>query len=588
MIIFADDENPEEESRAEWIAFTNSEEGKAAFEEAEKRDLLNEAINSPLDIKNKRFFERLEQENREAEMSEESQLRRQELDEAMHEDDDTFKNSFFAKNGCKQETPASSEEPCGRDGEIQENKYSNSLSAESIRRILKSDDKASSTSAEKASAYTVAQRLIRIEIIVCVGNGLYVFDARIYRLLNREQINRFIVEKCREAIEMVGEPAFIDKIYRFLFAEPSIFYKPQEPSPDLVVFKDGVLDTRKWTLMPHSPSIFATTLINVSYRRGELQRCPNFDAFLHDITGGDPVLTRRIWEVIGYLLTQDMRGKCFFIFQGLPDSGKSVLGNFIRNCFDVEMTTALDINEFSKDFALADIVGKRLCTDFDLPAGTLNPRAVSFTKKLTGSDPLSTNVKFMPRITFVNTAKLLFATNHPILTNSPDPAFLRRMVVVPFRYTIDRDKQDENLLSRLELERNDVAVKALRYYARLCANHYHFAGDFPPNQVCVGHCGDSEDLQSCIARFLVQECYLSPDVWTPTRLLYQTFLEQYPGSCAANTFSGAVESFCSQHYQGEVFKERHRFAGEQNPISGYKGLALKQNLAGVVDGKSFK
>jgi len=61
--------------------------------------------------------------------------------------------------------------------------------------------------------------------------------------------------------------------------------------------------------------------------------CPVFDKFLHDISGGDPVLEMRIWEVMGYCLTPDLNAKKFFIFQGAHDSGKSLLCNLLSDFF---------------------------------------------------------------------------------------------------------------------------------------------------------------------------------------------------------------------------------------------------------------
>ena len=54
------------------------------------------------------------------------------------------------------------------------------------------------------------------------------------------------------------------------------------------------------------------------------------------MTHGDNLLAQRIFEVIGYLLVSDSSKKYFFLFQGAADSGKSILANFIRGCFNPE------------------------------------------------------------------------------------------------------------------------------------------------------------------------------------------------------------------------------------------------------------
>ena len=55
--------------------------------------------------------------------------------------------------------------------------------------------------------------------------------------------------------------------------------------------------------------------------------------------------------------------------------------NFIRACINPKGSTSLDLHSFGKNFALADVVGKQLCIDLDLPGGIINERAASFLKK---------------------------------------------------------------------------------------------------------------------------------------------------------------------------------------------------------------
>ena len=426
----------------------------------------------------------------------------------------------------------------------------------------------------KPTAYDVAQELIRREKLLCVGNALYRFDGRVYRILRDQDLNRFIMDSCRSAVAEVGDASFVERIYKVLFSEPAIAKKSFDLDPNIVVLEDGVLDTRNWHLYPPDPSIFATSYIKASYGRGERTSCPAFDRFVTDIAGGEETLICRIWQALGYILSQDMRGKCFVVFQGVSDSGKSVLGNFIRGYFDSSDEVSLDINSFAKNFALADIIGKRLCTDLDLPGAVISSQAISFLKKLTGGDSLSTDVKYMPRITFTNTAKLLFATNHPIFTAQPDCAFFRRLVVIPFRFAVQRELQNNNLTQMLSGERDAVAVRALRYYAQLRDHNYVFAGNYPPNQVCEQENTDSENtVSSAVAVFLNSSCELDPEAWTATSELYKSFSARYPGAVDYRGFSSVVDQLALPGVQ----KCRKRTQPGTNPVSGFQGIMFKED-----------
>lgn len=63
----------------------------------------------------------------------------------------------------------------------------------------------------------------------------------------------------------------------------------------------------------------------------ELAICPDFDDFIDSISGGDASLYTLIWEAIGYLLSNDTNAKVFFLFYGVKDSGKSLLGRTIED-----------------------------------------------------------------------------------------------------------------------------------------------------------------------------------------------------------------------------------------------------------------
>lgn len=157
-------------------------------------------------------------------------------------------------------------------------------------------------------------------------------------------------------------------------------------------------------------------------------------------------MIQRIWEVIGYCLVPDTDGKCFFVFQGVPDSGKSLLGRLIAECFNEDAVTSLDMTALGLQFGPAELVGKQLCLSLDLAATSWDARAIGVLKSLTGNDLVTVDVKYQPRIKFRNSATFIFATNHAVTTTMRDDAFFRRLVVVPFRYSVPRERQNRKLL----------------------------------------------------------------------------------------------------------------------------------------------
>lgn len=424
---------------------------------------------------------------------------------------------------------------------------------------------------KKLTPRDVANVFCTAEDIVITGNAMYWFDEIIYRLMAKEDMRRLIVEKCRSAVEQIGTSGFVEDVFRCVFDEPRICQRDIQPSPDELVFLDGVLNLKTGSFTKHSPKIFATSYLTVNYRNGLTTSCPRFDNFVATISNGNPVLERRIWEMLGYIFTQDQRGKVFFVLQGPSDSGKSILGNFVRKCFNKEAVSSLELHSLGKDFSKSDLIGRRLCLDLDLPAGPINVNAVNNLKKLTGSDPVTTNVKYMPYVSFLNTAKFLYATNHALYYEYTDGAFERRIVVIPFTKVIPQSEQNFDLLSQLEQEKDAVAVKALSFYYELRERHYIFSGDFTINATVSG----GVNLPDLVAQFFNESC-MEADVWTSTSEFYEEFCRQHGMMCAMNTFSEVLYLIAKGAYPS-VEKKRGRINGQGNPVGGYLGLALRTN-----------
>lgn len=193
--------------------------------------------------------------------------------------------------------------------------------------------KSQTTTSDKKqlTPYSVAQQLLKREILLICGNLVYYYDHRIYRALVKEAVQRLILSKQRKDISKVGTSRFLKEVFDFVFLEQDIVVEELLPSPDVVVFLDGVLNLQTGIIIPHSSDIIATRLVRANVGRGMQQSCPHFDHFLQTVSQGDPLLEARILEAIGYILSQDHRGKCLFVVQGPTNSGKSVFERLLKS-----------------------------------------------------------------------------------------------------------------------------------------------------------------------------------------------------------------------------------------------------------------
>ena len=423
--------------------------------------------------------------------------------------------------------------------------------------------------------YEAAQGLMQTIPMFCIGKSWLVYQQGYYTLKSSENVKRIIMEVCRPAVEQCGSANFVDQIFKILKTEPKLFIQP-DFNRNCIAFDDCVLDLDRWERIMPTPAILVTTHLRASLSRGERTDCPEFKRFLADVTLGNPVLQERIWQAVGYLLVPDQHGKAIILLQGRKHSGKSVLVNVVKRCFDDELVVALSVNEFDRRFATSSLYGKKLCVDADLSDERLDRTAVSVLKKLTGADSISGDVKFGDYLQFENSAKFLYGSNHVVLLPNKDAAFYDRLVVIPFARTVPSDERDFRLEEKLNAERDAIIFQALAAYRRLVKSNYRFAGDFPINAVTED---GGERIADSVSHFLREDCEIALGVWTPTGTLYAAFVRKFGNLCSDKSFSGLLFSIAlSAGYP--VGKDKDRTSPKANSVWGFENLKLKENADG--------
>ncbi len=433
---------------------------------------------------------------------------------------------------------------------------------------------------EKIKAYDVAAELCSVLPMAMVNEALFVYNGKAYEFVTGEKMNRLIMAHCRAYVRATGNTTIIKQVFDVLKAEPSIC-RSDLRQEDLVALNNGLLNLRDFSLMPHTPEAFVTAQIQGQFRPDLPLSCPQFDRFLDTIAQGDPELIQRIWEVIGYCLVPDGHGKCAIVLQGVKDSGKSLLGDVIASFFPTGLVTSLSMDDMGERFGPAELVGKSLCTSMDLSAGLWDTRSTGVLKTLTGGDMLTADVKYLPRIRFRNTAKLLFGTNHAIGSKTQDDALMRRLVVVPFAHSVPLEEQDHDLKAKILCERDTIITRALLAYQALRQRNYRFTGEFYLNQIMAAvpiRSVSIFNLDQAVADFFESYCTFNANARAFTDDLYEAFLSVAPeaqGYISMESFSAKLSTYLRDNHTAVWAKDRLRKFPGKNPQSVYLGIALK-------------
>lgn len=433
----------------------------------------------------------------------------------------------------------------------------------------------------KATAYDIMINFVNHVPMFTHKQEVYIYNngSGAYEKRTQNEVERIIMARYRDFIREYGNGTLIEKVYKLLLKEPQI-ERDEVPvsDPTKIAFVNCTLDLQTGYVSPHSPAYCVTFALNCDLARASHQseECPAFDKFLYDITGGDELLIQRIWEFVGYCLTQDTNAKVYFVLQGVPDSGKSLLCNLVMDYFPEDKVSSLNIHSLKEHFALDNLESVSLCVSPDLPASALDPKSASSIKQLTGNDRVSAAVKYKRNTQFRFEGKLILATNYPLLTQEPDDAFMQRAVVIPFFHSIPKEKQDGSLLERLKAEKAAIASKALEAYIHLRKNHYKFSGDYAINSSLMfpDDLFGSSDITPFVYNFLKNFYEKDPNGMVAISSAYELFSQWVPNQFTEKMFSSAFQRFSEELYGAEHTRSYHN--GEfRNARSSMKGIRLK-------------
>lgn len=412
--------------------------------------------------------------------------------------------------------------------------------------------------------------LLRVFIKRCNDN-LFAWNQTHYQHLTDKKARGLIMDTLREEMRAGNAKTMTDHILSLLQSESRI-EEVAETEIDGIAVRNGMVELATLRLIPTNPNLFNTHFLNVNWLGKS--PCPSFQSFLQFASGGDYELYIRMLEAIGFLLTPGNQAKRFVLLQGLGDSGKSVLSSLIQDFYLPGDVSSLALHQFGERFSMSVLEGHHLNVAADLPSGLIDNKSVAILKSITGGDRVAIEPKGKTAYAGIIHSKLLFATNYTVELQKPDPAFARRVLLIPFFYQVPENQRDFTLLEKLKVEKPGILYHALEAYRNVVQRGYQFTGEerFGFKQ---------EDIQlptppsDSIPLFIAQHCQLAPETFTSTEALHMAFLafcreNGVPSILDRAAFSRALKL----HLQGQIASLKKRVNGI--PLNGYVGIQLIQ------------
>lgn len=426
-------------------------------------------------------------------------------------------------------------------------------------------------------AYALMEKTAANRNIAGYRGDLHLFNGRYYEKQSDAALEGTILDVCRREIQQKGRYQVTQNARRFMNIDRRLQVDEETADRDskIVTFRNCNLDIHTGRTFPHSPNVFTTFALNCSYLgSGQRAACPLFDRLLWDATGGNSGLIERLWQIFGYCLVPDTAAKKGFLFQGVGDSGKTVISSFLESFFPFDRLSALSVHDLGRKFALSELEHVSLCVSPDMPATPLKEAAVGNIKALSGNDLVSGDRKYKSYAKFRFKGKFLMVSNHALLAKKREPALEKRIIAVPFCFAIPEDRQDKNLLEKLRGERDAVATKAIDAYFHLRSNNYAFAGDYRLNSASVLYeeGGLQQDMAEAVDAFVWNGFEPSENGGVFVADAHAVFVSRW-GAVALNVF-GQLFLESAERIWGASKTRKRRF-GESNPTSFVNGIIMK-------------
>ena len=202
-------------------------------------------------------------------------------------------------------------------------------------------------------------------------------------------------------------------------------------------------------------------------------KCPLFEMFIDQVTGGDKAIARYLQRVVGYALSGATSEQCLFFLYGNGANGKSVFLNVVKALLGSELAKqtaaeTLMAKRSSQTNDLASLHSVRAAIANEVEDGT--QLAEALVKQMTGGDAVKARFHYQEFFEFVPKFKLFIAGNHKPIIHGRDNGIWRRIRLIPFEVTFAAGQQDRHLLENLRSELPGIlnwAIKGCRDWQKM-------------------------------------------------------------------------------------------------------------------------
>ena len=238
---------------------------------------------------------------------------------------------------------------------------------------------------------------------------------------------------------------------------------------NLVPVNNGIFDFDTKKLIPYSRDYVFLGKCHVDYVQNPVSPVihnpkDNTDWEIEEWVKGlsdDPEVVNLIWEIIGACIRPNVSwNKAAWLYSTQGNNGKGTLCALMRNLCGDENHTAIQLSDFSKDFALESLVKASAIINDENDTDVYIDKAATLKSVITG-DVFQMNRKFKAAIAFQFKGFMVQCINGLPKVKDRSNSFYRRQLIVPFLKNFSGKGVERKYIKDDYITRPDVLEYAL-------------------------------------------------------------------------------------------------------------------------------
>lgn len=278
----------------------------------------------------------------------------------------------------------------------------------------------------------IAEELCNKYNLIAYKDYFYMWNGTYYKEIDKIVLEQLIYNEVSKNITAAGRT----EIIQFIKIKCQHAYEELNSDWYKIAVKNGVLNLITGEVTVANPSELNTVGIDVKYDP-DPPYSPRIDEFMKQLTGGNLLKEKFLYQVAGYCLLKKNIFAKFVMFQGDGGTGKSTFMNLIQLMVGGQNCSHVGLPDFDRDYYLSTIFGKLVNIDDDVVDG----KSLQYTgrfKSIVSGDRISTRQIYHEVIEFTPFCTCIFSCNKLPLIMDDTSGLYRRLILVELNNKVDR------------------------------------------------------------------------------------------------------------------------------------------------------